>query len=188
MRHFRLLAVLATVAVFLILLAIYLPVAAQSGPPQIVSPEVVHTGTGPTGYEVTFRYYDPTATKVYIRGEWFFSVVASTTITTSAGLLPTQWIPGAFPIAFPNRGAAANWPIITMTLDSATGIWSFTTPLPSGTFTYGFYRNCPNPYPSLSGCSEFSDPSNPPWNTSGSVEPTSQVYVPSDPAFMTPDL
>ncbi len=170
---------------FLTPLASFSPVAAQS---QVVSPEVVHTGTGPTGYEVTFRYYDPTATKVYIRGEWFFSVAASTTITSSAGLLPSQWIPGAFPIAYPNNGAAANWPIITMTLDSTTGVWSYTTPMPSGTYTYGFYRDCPNPYPSLRDCSEFADPSNPPWNTSGAVEPTSQVYVPSDPAFMTPDM
>jgi len=32
------------------------------------SPEVIHTGTAPTGYEVTFRYYDPSATTVQIRG------------------------------------------------------------------------------------------------------------------------
>src|SRR5262249_21989332 len=38
------------------------------------------------------------------------------------------------------------------------------------------------------GCTEVSDPTNPPWNdvngvSTGSVEPTSQVYVPSDPRF-----
>ena len=133
LRYFRVVAILAALAMFLAPIASFSSVTAQSGDPQ-VSPEVVHTGTGPTGYEVTFRYKDPTATKVYIRGEWFFSDAAHTTTTSSAGWLPSQWIPGAFPIAYPNSGAAANWPIITMTLDSATGVWSYTTPMPSGRF------------------------------------------------------
>jgi enterochelin esterase-like enzyme len=75
-----------------------------------------------------------------------------------------------------------------MILDPATGIWSFTTPMPSGTYTYGFYINCDAEAPELTGCTELSDPNNPPWNTSGSVEPTSQVYVPSDPKFGTDDF
>jgi len=57
--------------------------------------------------------------------------------------------------------------------------------LPSGAFTYGFYVNCASP--THAGCTEVSDPGNPPWNTSGSVEPTSQVRVPSDPRFGTVD-
>src|SRR3954451_515276 len=85
------------------------------------SPEVVHTGQGPTGYTVTFRYYAPTATSVRLRGEWFFSDAAHTTTTSSAGRLPSQWQPGDFPIASPNSGAAANWPVVQMTLDAATG-------------------------------------------------------------------
>jgi enterochelin esterase-like enzyme len=157
------------------------------------SPEVIHTGTAPTGYEVTFRYYDPSATTVQIRGEWYFSNAANTTTTSSAGTLPSQWAPGDFPIAFPNQGPAANWPVAQMTLNSSTGVWSYTTPLPSGTFTYGFYVNCTSPPPALTGCTELADPSNPPWNTrggvsSGSVEPDSQVYVPSDRRFGTPNM
>jgi enterochelin esterase-like enzyme len=161
---------------------------AGQGRHQLVSPEVVHTGTAPTGHEVTFRYYDPSATSVRIRGEWYFSDPADTTLTSSQGLLPTQWQPGDFPIAYPNQGPAANWPVAQMTLDTSTGVWSYTTPLPSGTFTYGFYVDCTSPAPQLSGCTELSDPNNPPWNTSGPVEPTSQVYVPSDPRFGTLDL
>ena len=122
------------------------------------SPEVIRTGTAPTGYEVTFRYYDPSATTVQVRGEWFFSNAADTTTTSSAGLLPSQWAPGDFPIAFPNQGPAPNWPVAQMTLDSSTGVWSYTTPLPSGTFTYGFYVNCTSPPPGLTGCTELSDP------------------------------
>jgi hypothetical protein len=154
----------------------------------VVSPQVVHTGMAPTGYEVTFRYYDPTATTVQIRGEWFFSSPADTTTTSSQGVLPAQWQPGDFPIAYPNQGPAPNWPVTQMTLDKATGVWSYTTPLPSGTFTYGFYVNCTSPPPGLAGCTELSDPSNPPWNKSGSAEPDSQVYVPSDPRFGTLNL
>ena len=188
LRYARVVAALMALAMCLAFTATSSRVAAESEAPEVVSPEVVQTGTGPTGYEITFRYYDPTATKVYLRGEWFFSDAAHTTRTSSAGWLPSQWIPGAFPIAFPNSGASANWPVINMTLDPATGVWSYTTPMPSGTYTYGYYRNCPNTFPSLSNCTEFADPSNPPWNTSGAVEPTSQVYVPSDSAFGTPDM
>src|SRR5262249_3832332 len=47
--------------------------------------------------------------------------------------------------------------------------------------------------PNQPGCTEISDPSNPPFNlvggvNQGAVEPTSQVYVPSDPAFGTLNL
>lgn len=162
--------------------------------PTVLSPEVVHTGTGPTGYSVTFRFYDgnPATTNVKIRGEWYLSDLADTTTTTSAGLLPSQYQPGDFPIASPNQGAAPNWPVIPMTEDPNTMVWSYTTPLPPGTWTYGFLLNCSDDQMnSTAGCptsTEISDPGNPPWNTSGSVEPTSQVYVPTDPAFGTADL
>ncbi len=159
-------------------------VPARAQAPAVVSPEVTHTGTAPTGYTVTFRIYDPTATRMRIRGEWFFSGPSDTTPTSSAGRLPSQWQPADFPIANPNNGAAANWPVADMTLDPGTGIWSYTTPMPSGTYTYGFYRNCTSATPNLPGCTEVSDPANPPFNlvggvNEGAVEPTSQVYVPS---------
>src|SRR5262245_53304685 len=175
-----------------LLLAAALPASAHAQAPAVVSPEVTHTGTGPTGYTVTFRIADPTATRMRIRGEWFFSGLNDTTTTTSAGRLPSQYQPGDFPIANPNNGAAANWPVADMTKD-ANGVWSYTTPMPSGTYTYGFYRNCDAAAPNLPGCTEISDPSNPPFNlvggvNQGAVEPTSQVYVPSDPAFGTKDL
>jgi len=48
-------------------LAFAAPAHAQA--PAVVSPEVTHTGTGPTGYTVTFRISDPTATRMRIRGE-----------------------------------------------------------------------------------------------------------------------
>src|ERR1700750_582880 len=75
-----------------LLLAAALPASAHAqAPPTIVSPQVTHTGTGPTGYTVTFRYYDPTATSIRLRGEWFFSGLTDTTTTSSAGRLPSDW-------------------------------------------------------------------------------------------------
>jgi enterochelin esterase-like enzyme len=145
------------------------------------SPQVTFTGKAPTGYQVTFRYHDPSATSVQIKGEWYFSAPADTTGTSTEGLLPTQWQPGDFPIAHPNA-TAANWPVETMTRRSG-GVWTFTTPLPSGVFNYGFFVNCSSA--TQTGCTEVADPSNPPWNHSGSTESVSQVYVPSDPNFGT---
>jgi enterochelin esterase-like enzyme len=163
---------------------------------RVLSPQVIHTAKAPTGYTVTFRYKDPTATSVQIKGEWYFanpyqlSALAGTkdNVIATPGLLPAQWQPGDIPIGSPNS-SAANWPVTLMKRDR-DGIWSYTTPLPSGVFTYGFFVNCASP--TQTGCTEISDPSNPPWRTTGSnatlsVEPTSQVYVPFDPTFKTLD-
>ena len=109
------------------LLAVLVPLLASSAataadPPTIVSPEVVHTGTGPTGYTVTFRYYDgnPATTNVKIRGEWYLSDVAHTTTTTSAGRLPSQYLPGDFPIANPNQGVAGCTNITSATTSASS--------------------------------------------------------------------
>src|SRR4051812_31990981 len=157
-----------------------------------VSPEVKHTGTGPTGYEVTIRYVDPpgfTSTRVRVKGEWYFSSASESSgvPAVSPGRLPAQWRPGDFPMPFPNA-LNPNWPVNDLTLDPATGVWSFTTPLPPGTFTYALYRNCNANPPNLTGCQAISDPANPPWNQGvGTVEPTSQVYVPADTSFGSVD-
>ncbi|MCI3275312.1 alpha/beta hydrolase-fold protein [Streptomyces cylindrosporus] len=164
---------------------------------QRLAPQVVHTGTGPTGYRVTFRFKAPDATSVRIKGEWYFADPyelsaltgdKDTTITTP-GILPAQWKPGDIPIGSPNS-SAANWPVAAMTENPRTGVWSYTVPLPSGVFNYGFYVDCSSP--TQTGCTEVSDPGNPPWNTrngktTGSVQALSQVYVPSDPEFGTVD-
>jgi enterochelin esterase-like enzyme len=165
------------------------PAAAHAQTP-VVSPEVTHTGTGPTGYEVTIRVVDPTATRIRVKGEWYFSSASESSgvPAVSPGRLPIQWRPGDFPMPFPNA-LAPNWPVNDLVKDPVTGVWSFTTPLPPGTFTYALYRNCDAVPPNLTGCVATSDPLNPPWNQGkGTVEPTSQVYVPSDPAFGSEDL
>ena len=154
----------------LLLAAAIAPALAGAQTPAVVSPEVTHTGTAPTGYTVTFRYYAPAATSVQIRGEWGLRSVNDGTTRP-----PSQYQPGDF-----FNEALVN----DMVLDPATGIWSWTTPLPPGTWSYQF-----RPTP-CTGCvgESIQDPANPTFNqvgdtTLGSYEPLSQVYVPQDPAF-----
>lgn len=177
--------------------AVVLALSGCSGSrPDVFSPVVRHTGRPPTGYTVTFRFRDPNASNVQLEGEWYFSSPAHTRGDTTEGRLPSQWKPGDFPIGWPNYGTTAGWPVVDMKKDPQTGVWSYTTPLPSGEFNYDFFVDCSrsDELGSLSppSCLKLSDPSNPPWNerrgiTVGSREPTSQVYVPSDPAFHTVD-
>lgn len=161
----------------------------------MASPQITHTRKGPTGYEVTFRYKDPAAKRVQIKGEWYFAdptqLPSRSTYGNAVptpGLLPKDWKPGFFPIQSPNNNGA-NFPVIDM-VKGRDGTWTFTTPLPSGVFNYSFYVNCEEP--AQKGCSAMSDPGNPPWNEAGgaragSLQRRSQVYVPSDAAFGTID-
>jgi enterochelin esterase-like enzyme len=179
------------------------PVAAAQRLPR--SPEVTHTGHGPTGYTVTFRYANPTAKTVQIKGEWSFARpgelprIAATPdqpVVEGQGLSPKDWRPGDFPLQRPNS-TGPNFPVAGMT-KGRDGVWTYTTPLPSGTFTYAFYVDCSPPPPSSPRppgppqCPPISDPGNRPWNEQngaavGSVARNSQVFVPSDPAFNTVD-
>ncbi|HXZ99094.1 MAG TPA: alpha/beta hydrolase-fold protein [Candidatus Binatia bacterium] len=121
-----------------------------------------------------------------IEGEWSFA----NSTGTARGLPPSRWSPGDFPLALNDEGWTASWPVVTMTENRQTGVWSYTTPLPSGIFTYRYFVDCFSA--TQTGCTGIADPSNPPWNArdgapKGSIEPTSQVYVPSDPRFNTVD-
>lgn len=139
-------------------------------------PDVIHTGSAPTGYEVTFHLAAPGATRVQVWGEWLFSTPGGST-----GLTPAEWRMSAFP---------ADELVSDMTRSPGSDVWSLTIPLPSGVFSYGFFVDCAND--SGKGCDMVPDPDNPPWNAGenvgGSTETTSQVYVPSDPAFGTADF
>lgn len=156
-----------------------------------MGPEVSHTRQGPTGYAVTFRYRNDSASHVSIKGEWSFArpSAMSQLVGTpehpaieSQGITSAQWQPGDIPMAHPN-GTGPDWPVIPMTRD-ADGVWIYTTPLPSGVFSYGFLVDA--------AAAPISDPDNPPWNESGgrvqgSTAPNSQVFVPSDRQFRTID-
>ncbi len=163
----------------------------------VKSPEVIHTGKAPTGYAVTFRHVNPAAQKVQIKGEWYsarpseLSQLAGTPdrpVIEGQGLLPRDWQPGDFPLQHPNA-TGPNFPIADMT-KGRDGVWTYTTPLPSGTFTCAFMVDCNNPNPSQ--CPRIADPNNRPWNETngvarGNAAPNSQVFVPSDPGFNTTD-
>jgi enterochelin esterase-like enzyme len=145
---------------------------------------------------VTFRFSAPNAPGVQLEGEWYFSSPGHTRIGSSEGRLPSKWKPGDFPIGWPNYGTTAGWPIIDMTKDSHTGVWTAEVPLPSGVFNYDFILGCSAQEeleaPAQPVCTHVSDPSNPPWKGTdaariSALEPSSQVYVPSDPAFHTVD-
>src|SRR3954454_5200811 len=172
---------IGVVAAALALAAALAPTPARA---QALAPQVVHTGTGPTGYAVTFRIADPSARRMRIKGEWGFASpaeIVADPFHTSGPRPASQWRPGDVPLQAPN-GPNANWPVADMTKD-ANGVWTWTTPLPSGVWSYQFYKDCDAQAPALTGCLATADPANPPCNTRGSVNRFSQIYVPSDPAF-----
>jgi enterochelin esterase-like enzyme len=195
----------AVVAGLCALFATFSPASAADAP--VRSPEVTHTGKAPTGYTVTFRYLNPTAQKVQIKGEWYFArpgdlpQLAATPdhpVIEGQALLPADWRPGDFPLQRPNS-TGPNFPIADMTKDK-DGVWTYTIPLPSGTFTYAFMVDCPAPAATPAPadgrgqqqCRSISDPGNRPWNEKngaavGPVTPNSQVFVPSDHDFYTVD-
>ena len=169
----RTLALFVMLALLLTFVSGVASVGAQTEAPVVVSPEVVHTGAAPTGYEVTFRYYNPSATSVNLRGEFGLRSVADSTTR-----LPSQYQPGDF------FNAAMTF---TMVLDPATGVWSFTTPLPPGTWSYAF-----QPTPRVGTRPQIPDPANPTFNMhgdtyDGTYPQWSEVYVPQDPAFSDSD-
>ena len=176
-------------------LAALTPATAGAQTAPVVPPVVTHTATAPTGYEVTFRYYNPTATAVSIKGGWSFSSVEKVADdpTNANPIAAKDWKPGDFQLQSPNS-PGEGWPVARMTKDDATGIWSYTVPLPSGWTEYQFYPNCAATPPSTTGCTAAVDPANPPITacaTAGcttSTYPFSSVFVPSDPKFGTEDL
>lgn len=94
---------------------------------------VLRSQISPTGYVVTFRYKAPTAKRVRIYGEWLFSDISDATMVTSTNALPDQWKDGY--VVWPTE----EWPIADMKLNHFTGVWSYTIPLPCGTYNYQFY-------------------------------------------------
>ncbi|BBA95506.1 putative esterase [Actinacidiphila reveromycinica] len=163
---------------------------ARAKAPEALGATVTHTKKGPTGYEVTFRIKDASATSMRIKGAWSFaSTASSSTDPTNAAPIPAaQWQPGDFALQSPDM-PSENWPVADMTEDARTGIWSYTVPLPSGTFDYQFYPDCTAAAPALSGCTAETDPTVPAWSSAAGASPAvfSQVYVPSDAKFGTTD-
>ena len=94
---------------------------------------VIKSDDSPTGYYVTFRYKDPEATRVRIYGEWAFTDIYHASFFTSMNATPEEWEDGY--TVWKTNG----WPTADMTKSEATGIWSYTIPLPTGTWCYRYY-------------------------------------------------
>ncbi len=94
---------------------------------------VLGCADSPTGYIVTFRYKAPGARRVRIYGEWLFSDPADATMVTSTNAMPEQWKDGYI------LHTDGKWAVSDMKLDGKTGVWSYTIPLPCGTYNYRFY-------------------------------------------------
>ncbi|MDR7187125.1 hypothetical protein J2X85_004195 [Microbacterium trichothecenolyticum] len=166
------------------------PAAAITEDDLNLGPQVVKTDDGPTGYSVTFRYKAPAdVQQVRIWGEWQFSNVERLAATRqSDGRLGADWQPGDT-IAAAGPGFFPAFPALDMTLGE-DGVWSWTSPLPSGKFSYRFVHDCGG-VQGIDGCTSYPDPANPNW--ANSLTPTgaqtlSSVWVPSHPEFPTYDL
>ncbi|MDR1295023.1 MAG: Ig-like domain repeat protein, partial [Bifidobacteriaceae bacterium] len=165
-------------------------IAVAAGPnnPLRLGPTVSHTGSAPTGYEVTFRYQAPdSVSSVQIYGEWYFSQPASVVSQTTSDMrMGANWQSGDILAGYSNA-----WRAVQMA-KGTDGIWEFTTPLPSGTFSYRYYHNCSAV--NGSGCAAIVDPNNLPWSNrtaqiaaGAAPQALSQVYVPSSPEYPTYD-
>jgi S-formylglutathione hydrolase FrmB len=93
---------------------------------------VYRSSESPTGYYVTFRYKDPGAARVRIFGEWKFSDKSDASFFTGTNAGPEQWKDGY------TVWTTSDWPVADMKLNKANGVWSYTIPLPCGTWNYLF--------------------------------------------------
>ena len=98
------------------------------------------TAKGPTGYEVDFHYFNATAKNVTIGGGFTtFTDAYHATAEGSASYDPRNYKPGWF------RGSGnANTPadLPFHMVSNGKGNWTYTTPLPSGTYLYAFLVDC----------------------------------------------
>jgi hypothetical protein len=143
---------------------------------------VYRSEQSPTGYYATFRYKDPDASRVRVFGEWMFSDIADASIATSTNAGPEQWKDGY--TVWPTAG----WPTADMTLNKASGVWSYTIPLPNGTWNYRFYvgGDPAVKVTDYTGAVMAYDPTNKPYMAHEPVENNgeqhfSSVFVPWDP-------
>lgn len=156
--------------------------AASAAPATSLGPTVTRTDQPPTGYTVTFRYKAPdNVQQVHIYGDWFYSRPENILCQDCGDARPpAQWQPGDV--------AATPWHIQAMQ-KGPDGVWTFTTPLPAGTFRYAFTHDCTNEL--ATGCTLYDDPANR-WQIQpqypgapGAVRST--IYVPASKKFPTYD-
>ena len=155
---------------------------AAAAPAAPLGPIVTRTDQPPTGYTVTFRYRAPDdVQQVHIYGDWWYSRPESITCQDCGDARPpAEWQPGDV--------AATPWHLQAMQ-KGPDGVWTFTTPLPAGSFRYAFTHDCTDEL--ATGCTLHDDPANP-WQIQpqypgapGAVRST--IYVPTSKKFPTYD-
>ena len=139
-----------------------------------------------TGYTVTFRHYAPEAERVRIRGEWSFYQPMRNSLFLSGSYDPEAWADGMFPL----QVGMADWPAYEMTKNEETGVWQYTIPLPSGTWSYRFYEGGVEgaDLTDYTGAAATTDVNNRPWEKELGEQGNSQVRVPFDPEKQTQDF
>lgn len=145
------------------------------------------TGEGPTGYEVDFKYVNTTASRVLIGGGLQpFTDHFHTTLDERAWYDPHDYQPGDFYVAFGSPPDGYEWPY-EMTSDG-DGVWTYTTPLPSGIYSYAYLIDCDfAPACNIETGQLVIDPDLPPFLNVQGDQVASSFQVPFDACFQGTD-
>ncbi|KXX81517.1 Endo-1,4-beta-xylanase Z [Madurella mycetomatis] len=156
------------------------------------------TERGPTGYEVDFRYVNATAKRVLIGGgiqpftDQFHTT--GTSYRSNGRYDPHDYQPGDFYISNPSpmlpAEPAYRWPYEMELSEPEEGVWTYTTPLPSGTYSFAYLVNCNyTPNCSIDTGHLVIDPDIPPFMNVRGDQVASSFQVPFDAGFQTsPEL
>lgn len=142
------------------------------------------TGTAPTGYEVDFKYTNASANRILIGGGLQpFTDQFHTTMRSSALYNPKDYKAGDFYIAtFPPEDYV--WPYEMVSSSDESGEWTFTTPLPSGVYSFAYLVDCDYaPRCTIDTGKLFVDPELPPFRNTEEDQVASTFQVPFDPVF-----
>ncbi|KAI1395060.1 carbohydrate esterase family 1 protein [Hypoxylon fuscum] len=145
------------------------------------------TKKGPTGYEVDFKYTNTTADRVLIGGGLqAFSDQFHTTIDRRAWYDPHDYQPGDFYVSYGTQPEGYKWPY-EMT-NEGDGVWTYTTPLPSGIYSYAYLVNCDfAPNCTIATGQLVIDPDLPPFMNVQGDQVASSFQVPYDARFQGTD-
>ncbi|KAK4150248.1 endo-1,4-beta-xylanase Z [Chaetomidium leptoderma] len=156
------------------------------------------TGRGPTGYEVEFRYANPTAKRVLIGGgmqpftDQFHAT--GTDYRFNGRYDPHDYQPGDFYISNPSPRLPAEpeykWPYEMTQSRNEEGLWTYTTPLPSGIYSFAYLVNCNYaPNCTIDTGHLVLDPDLPPFMNVRGDQVASSFQVPFDARFQaSPEL
>ncbi|KAI1140215.1 carbohydrate esterase family 1 protein [Hypoxylon sp. FL0543] len=145
------------------------------------------TNRGPTGYEVDFQYRNKTASRVLIGGGLqAFTDQFHTTLESRAWYDPHDYQPGDFYVSYGQSDNGYEWPYEMTT--EGEGLWTYTTPLPSGIYSYAYLVNCDfAPNCSIDTGQLVIDPDLPPFQNVKGDQVASSFQVPFDERFQGTD-